>query len=328
MPELVLLDVGLVVIGRNEGDRLVACLRSVVSRVQHIVYVDSGSTDGSCEMAADMGVHVIRLDMSVPFTAARARNIGWRSLMSRMPNLVFIQFVDGDCELTPGWLNDGRIFLDSNPEFAAVCGRLIEKYPERSIYNRLCQYEWDAPSGEAEACGGIAMFRATALLAAHGFRDELIAGEEPELCYRLRLMNWKFMRLPGSMAYHDAAIMKFTQWWRRSKRAGYAFAEGAWLHGRGPERYWVKETLRAVIYGLAIPVVIFVLLFFDQFVALAGALIYPVLWGRVFWRNFLFQKAAAFAFFQVLGKFSESFGVMQFLLSILRGSRQRIIEYK
>ncbi len=328
MSEQVLREVGLVVIGRNEGNRLAACLQSVVGSVQHIVYVDSGSTDGSCEMAADMGVHVIRLDMSVPFTAARARNVGWRSLMSRMPNLAFIQFADGDCELTPSWLNEGCTFLESNPSFAAVCGRLIEKYPDRSIYNRLCQYEWDAPSGETKACGGIAMFRATALVTVDGFRDDLIAGEEPELCYRLRLTSWKIMRLANSMAYHDAAIMTFSQWWRRSRRAGYAFAEGAWRHGRGPERYWVKETLRAAIYGLGIPFGILFFLGFGQFVALMGVLIYPFLWVRIFFRNFFVQKAAIFAFFQVLGKFPESFGAVQFWLSILHGSRQKIIEYK
>ncbi len=65
---------GVVIIGRNEGERFERCLRSLVGRASPIVYVDSGSTDNSvgfAESHASSGVHVVRLDMSTPFTAAR-----------------------------------------------------------------------------------------------------------------------------------------------------------------------------------------------------------------------------------------------------------------
>ena len=39
-------SVDAVVIGRNEGARLIACLDSLQGQVRRVVYVDSGSTDG------------------------------------------------------------------------------------------------------------------------------------------------------------------------------------------------------------------------------------------------------------------------------------------
>ena len=40
-------QLGIVTIGRNEGERLRRCLSSVVGRGMPVVYVDSDSTDGS-----------------------------------------------------------------------------------------------------------------------------------------------------------------------------------------------------------------------------------------------------------------------------------------
>jgi len=45
-----------VVIGRNEGERLVACLASLGGEIRRAVYVDSGSTDGSVAAARAAGV--------------------------------------------------------------------------------------------------------------------------------------------------------------------------------------------------------------------------------------------------------------------------------
>ena len=68
-------------------------------RASVIVYVDSGSNDGSVQRARHLGADVIELDMRVPFTAARARNVGFRRLREISPDIEYVQFVDGDCEL-------------------------------------------------------------------------------------------------------------------------------------------------------------------------------------------------------------------------------------
>jgi len=187
--------VGIVIIGRNEGDRLSKCLASVLPTAQAAMYVDSGSTDGSVEMAQTMGANVLPLDLGSPLTAARARNAGYERLLSLHPKIRFVMFVDGDCEVVDGWMHDARDYLEASPECAAVCGRRRERHPERSVYKKLCDIEWAAPLGDALSCGGDALFRTKAFTQVSGFRDGLIAGEEPELCLRLRGAGWHIHRL-------------------------------------------------------------------------------------------------------------------------------------
>ena len=174
------LGLAVVAIGRNEGKRLTTCLNSATQSVQSTVYVDSGSTDGSVEMARAKGVTVVALDLKqAVFTAARARNAGFASVIANTSGIDFVQFVDGDCAIEDGWLQVASSYLSSNPDVAAVFGRRRERHPERSIYNRLCDLEWAAPPGPARYCGGDVMVRATAFQAVAGYRDDLIAGEEP-----------------------------------------------------------------------------------------------------------------------------------------------------
>src|SRR5947209_19431049 len=100
--------VGVVAVGRNEGERLRRCLASLQGQSAALVYVDSGSTDGSVAVARSFGASVVELDTSVPFTAARARNAGFDRLMAEHPDLAYVQFVDGDCEVDPDWVGRAR----------------------------------------------------------------------------------------------------------------------------------------------------------------------------------------------------------------------------
>lgn len=316
--------VGAVIIGRNEGERLRACLASVLPSVPQVVYVDSGSTDGSVEMAQRMGADVLALDLGLPFTAARARNTGYRRLLTLHPEIRFVQFIDGDCEVVGGWTDAALQHIEAHPDCAVVCGRRRERYPEQSIYNRMCDLEWDTPVGDALSCGGDALFRTDALIQAGGFRDGLIAGEEPELCLRMRRAGWRIRRVDQEMTRHDAAITRWTQWWRRTVRGGHAFAEGAWLHGASPERHWVRQTARAVVWGILLPMLI---VLFGLFVDARGwlvALLYPMQWLRLAIRD----RSPHMAFFTVLGKFAEAQGVLKFGLGKLLGRTGRLIEYK
>ena len=121
--------IGVVVIGRNEGQRLERCLMSLMGRADQLVYVDSGSSDGSVQLANRLGVEVVALDMTQPFTAARARNEGFACLQGIVPGIRHVQFVDGDCEVDAGWLGKAQAFLDQHPDVAVVCGRRRERFP-------------------------------------------------------------------------------------------------------------------------------------------------------------------------------------------------------
>lgn len=323
------MKIGVVVIGRNEGERLRRCLASVVGPDRAVVYVDSGSTDGSVAMAHALGVAAVELDMSIPFTAARARNAGFQRLRERLPELACVQFVDGDCELAAGWLAQAAAWLDAHPEVAMVCGRLRERHPERTIYNRLCDMEWDAPTGAAKACGGNAMARAAPFAAATGYRPELIGGEEPELCLRLRSQGWKIWRLEHEMALHDAAMTRFGQWWRRNVRNGYVFAESAFLHGRMPERHGVRESRRAWIWGLAIPLGTLAATASWGAWGLLPLATYPVQIMRLGLRGKRsVPDNCLWAAFNVLGKFPELAGQIKFQANRMAGRTSRLIEYK
>jgi len=324
--------VGLVAIGRNEGERLRQCLDSVVGKVERIVYVDSGSTDGSVELAQELGVDVVELDLSIPFTAARARNAGVAHLLQASPQTEFIQFVDSDCEVAPGWFDYALAQLDANPNVAVVCGRRRERFPEQSLYNQLCDIEWDTPIGEAKACGGDSMMRVTAFQQVGGFNSTLIAGEEPELCVRIRQNGWKILRLDAEMTRHDAQMRRFGQWWKRMLRGGHAFAEGAWLHGQTPERHWVKESRSIWVWGLLVPLLALGMAWPTRSLSLLLLGGYPLMAYRI--SRYMQQQglpakeAGIYGLFCMLAKFPQLQGQLQFHLNRLLGRRNVLVEYK
>lgn len=315
--------IGVVAIGRNEGERLKRCLASIAREADRVVYVDSGSTDDSRTVAQAAGAEVVELDLSRPFTAARARNSGVAALEAGETALPdFIQFIDGDCELRPGWIQTARAFLDAHPDVAVVCGRRRERHPEASIWNTLIDREWDTPIGETKACGGDAMIRASAFQTVGGFDPSLIAGEEPELCVRLRKAGFRIWRLDVEMTWHDAALTRFGQWWRRSARAGHAAAEGAALHGSRPERHGVDRTRRALVWGVALPLLALLGAFATPW-ALLLFLAYPAQIIRLASRDGWLQ-----GLFLTMGKFAEAQGALSYLWRRLIGAQARLIEYK
>ena len=322
------MNVGVVVIGRNEGERLRRCIQSMPATAP-VVYVDSGSSDDSVNMVRGMGKNVVELDMRTPFTAARARNAGFKRLQELVPGLDYVQFVDGDCELAGGWMDKAAAFLANNEGVAVICGRLRETRPELSVYNRLCDIEWDAPAGEAKSCGGIAMMHAKAFAQVDGFREDLIAGEESELCIRLRSRGWRIWRAADDMGLHDAAMTRFGQWWKRSVRTGYSFAQGANLHGASPERHRLRESRSAWMWGLCIPLFTFVLALVWGPWALLTLTIYPLQIVRLAMRG---ARASgdnwSRAGFLVLGKFPEMLGQVKFLTHHFLGRQARLIEHK
>lgn len=324
-------DLGIVVIGRNEGERLVRSLASVRGR-GHIVYVDSGSTDGSIAAAEAAGARVVSLDLSIPFTAARARNAGCAALGA---DIRLIQFIDGDCAVQPDWLAAARAALDADPGLAAVFGRRREIAPQASTYNWLCDVEWAVPPGPVRQFGGDVMLRRGALEQAGGYPDEMIAGEEPDLSMRLGARGWRIACLPVEMTLHDAAITRFGQWWRRAERSGHAYAE---LEARHPGEY--RRRVRAALFwGAVVPGSVPVLLAVAiasgrgwlALLALVPLLMLVAQFGRVALRERQvrpIREAMTWSWFLLLDKPPHALGILRYWVSRWRGKRTPLIEYK
>lgn len=321
-------SVDAVVIGRNEGERLRACIAALQPQVRRIVYVDSGSTDGSPALVAALGVEVVLLDSDVPFTAARARNAGIAALFGHADRPEFVQLVDGDCALRERWIETARAFLHADPKAALVFGRLRERFPQASIYNRLCDWEWNTPIGPARASGGNVLIRAAALQAVGGYRDEVIAAEDDEMCQRLLHQGWTLWRIAAEMAWHDAAILRFGQWWRRAVRAGHGFAQVGALH----PGHFVAARRRVWVWGAMLPVLLLVGVLIAPALAVGVAVLFALSLSRVAWR---FRKGGMSGFdalkgavLVTLSKVPNLVGVVTWLWRRQCGSAARIIEYK
>lgn len=239
-----------VVIGRNEGERLVRCLQSVrdmapIGGPVEVLYVDSDSTDGSAARAAELGARVVEVHPTRP-SAAIGRNAGWRAARADV-----VLFLDGDTVLDREFVVSSLAELGA-PNVAVVWGHRREIHPEASIYNRVLDLDWVYAPGETEFCGGDALMRRSALERVDGFDDELIAGEEPDLCRRLRARGFTILHVDRPMTGHDLAITRFSQYWRRAERAGHAYAEVA-ARFRGTDLpLWDAEVKRNRIHGLGL----------------------------------------------------------------------------
>jgi|HubBroStandDraft_6_1064221.scaffolds.fasta_scaffold240172_2 GT2 family glycosyltransferase len=329
---------GVVVIGRNEGERLARCLASVRAIPQR-VYVDSGSTDGSVELARAEGMAVIELTTPPYFTAARARNAGLTQLLTEAPDLEFVQMVDGDCEVQPRWIESAVAFLGKDPHLALVFGRRRERYPQRSIYNALCDDEWNVPVGAASGVGGDALFRVSALREVEFYNAAMIAGEDMELAMRLRKSGWQLCRIDAEMTLHDVNITRFGQWWNRARRAGHAYGEVALLHPDVHEPDWPGSVRHIVLWGVGVPAItsIAALLaltidsrwWFAAALPLLACFLNMVRLARRQQRRGLSAPLArASAFYLMLAKLPQLLGLISYYRDRLSGRASHLIEYK
>ncbi|TCD06998.1 glycosyltransferase family 2 protein [Erythrobacteraceae bacterium CFH 75059] len=329
--------IGIVIIGRNEGERLEACLRSVAGQGA-AVYVDSGSTDGSVALARSLGVAVVELDTDVPFTAARARNAGLARLLRDHPEAEFVQMVDGDCAVHPEWLSTAIADMADDPRRAVVFGRRRERDPGRNAYHRAIDDEWSVPAGPASACGGDALFRVAALREVGGYNDALIAGEEPEMCLRLRARGWRVWSNGAEMTAHDVAMTHLRQWWHRARRTGFGIAALIALHGKDADRSWMRLQQSALLWSslmlLAIPGLVLSLVGTGaplRLLALAPALAVAAQVVRLArskaaamgWRG-----GAQWALLIMIAKLAQARGWLQHRVQQRRGTRATLIEYK
>jgi len=320
------MSVAIVLIGRNEGARLVRALASVTGGDARVVYVDSGSTDDSVAAAKSSGGTVVELTKDRPFTAARGRNAGFAALGDTPPD--YVQFIDGDCAVEPDWIAAGVAELAANPALGIVTGWRAEIHREASVYNQMIDVEWHRPAGNITTCSGDMMVRSTAFTDAGGFDETVIAAEDDEFCIRLRGKGWKMRRLPLKMTRHDAAMTRFSEWWRRCVRSGHGFAQVGDMHAG----YFARERKRVLVYGAVFPALglLFLVLFPVGLIGIAA--LYAVSYYRsqrgLLGEGLPPQEARHHAVFLVISKFPNIIGMGIFTWRKAFGHKMNIIEYK
>jgi GT2 family glycosyltransferase len=318
------MNIGIVIIGRNEGERLKKCLGSVLKHNCKTVYVDSDSNDGSPGLAKTLLSEVVCLDSSLPMNAAIARNAGFKHIMQCYPKLQYIHFIDADCELAEGWLAAAYDFLEKHSNNVAVCGRLREKNVNLSIYARQCDMSWYIPPGEIESCGGIATIKASIFKKLNGFNETLIAGEEAELYERARAKGYKVNCIDAFMGLHDSAIVSLKQWWVRNIRTGFVYADNIGKVNYNSQRRGV------LIWGAIMPFAIAVISFINL-LGISLSLIYPAQIIRITLKldiPYKFSDKLLEGFFCVFAKFPQLLGLVKYKLNVLLKSDVKIIEYK
>jgi glycosyltransferase involved in cell wall biosynthesis len=324
-----------VVIGRNEGQRLKRCLDSIagmrgVEGEVELVYSDSSSTDGSPELAKSFGADVIVLNAEHP-TAALGRNAG----LSRA-HAPYILFLDGDTILHPDFPRTALAILRSDESVAAVWGHRREIHPERSLYNRILDLDWIFPPGETQFCGGDVVMRRSAIEQVHGYDPTLIAGEEPELCRRLRARGYRILHIDSPMTGHDLAMTAWNQYWRRATRAGHAYAEVSSRFASSEDPLWTAESranLRRGGFWIASFALAVLAFCFTPWTLAAWLAMLVLLALRSSWKSRWKAPGeplllVAYGLHSHLQQIPIFLGQLQFYRDRKRGKKRNLIEYK
>lgn len=331
-------QLAVVIIGRNEGERLVQCILAVQAmqipaalQPYTIIYVDSNSTDGSLERAAKLGAQVLSVKPERP-AAAIGRNAGWQAT-----DAPYVLFLDGDTLIHSEFINAAYAEMQSDRKIAVVAGHRRERYPLASIYQRVLDLEWLYPLGDVAFCGGDALMRREALAAVGGYNPQLIAGEEPEMCQRMRAKNYRIVHINHPMTLHDLAIHKFSQWWRRASRTGHAYAEVSQLLKHSDFPLWAAEAkhnfrntgiLLGLLFGsLALSVLLFSLLPFLAFIAFFAVLCLRSGW-RARWKSDNLMTLLLYGIHAQCQHFPIALGQVSYYWLRWRGRKRRLIEYK
>ncbi len=324
-----------VVIGKDEGERLRRCLDSVRRMLPpegglELIYVDSRSTDDSAEVARMAEARVVTLDTARP-TAGAARNAGWR--VAQAP---IILFLDGDCTV------DAEFAVRALPEFqdarvAVVFGRLQERFRETALYDRLVELDrTNPPPGPAVNCGGNAIMRRSVLETVNGFDPGLIGGEENDLCVHIRNLGLLVLRIDAPMAEHDLGMQRFSQYCVRAFRAGYGFAE---VSRRHPGRVvWNKEKIGiSTVFGVFLVLMLsssaVCLIVWNSWIPLVATFGVAILQALcIAWRNRWKSSDRVarllYGFFWVAKQLPALCGQVVFRLDRLAGHRRGWISYK
>jgi mycofactocin glycosyltransferase len=201
--------VSVVVPVRNRPEEIQACLRSLREQDYpkeklEVLVVDDASTDQTAMVVSGFPVRLIRMteQRQAPF----CRNQGARNAGGEI-----LAFIDSDCLASPEWLKE-LIPVFRDPSVGAVGGKVASHYDGKKldryeqVMSSLSMGNWPKRSAKKEpffyvpSCN--LLVRRKAFLAVGGFEEELIVGEDVDLCWRLQDQGQQVEYRPAGTVYH------------------------------------------------------------------------------------------------------------------------------
>jgi len=214
--------VSIIIIGKNEESNLGNCFRSVLEMDYpadrfEVIYVDTGSTDRSLEIARKSNVRAVEEHAQFP-SPGLARNRGIQEAQYDI-----IHFIDGDMTIDSGYLRKAVSFLDTD-RIACVIGNVSERRSDRSFLARVLNYPWSIRrSGFVEAPGAGGTFLKGVLQMINGYNPLILKGQETELGYRIRQKGYRIYKIEHTMGVHHYGINNLCDLAKRSYLMGISY---------------------------------------------------------------------------------------------------------
>ncbi|PZW01840.1 Glycosyltransferase, catalytic subunit of cellulose synthase and poly-beta-1,6-N-acetylglucosamine synthase [Micromonospora phaseoli] len=263
--------VSVIVPAYNEKEGIAAAVRSLAAGDHpggiEVVVVDDGSTDGTADIAAGLGLPNVRV--------VRKPNGGKPSALNTGVALArhdLIVMVDGDTVFEPDALR--RLVQPfGDPQVGAVAGN-VKVGNRRGMIAKWQHIEYvigfnlDRRLYETLRCmptipGAIGAFRRAALEYAGGMTDDTLA-EDTDITMALGRAGWKVVYEESARAWTEAPT-SFGQLWKQRYRWSYGTMQAMWKHrrsvldkgasGRFSRRCLAFLTLFGVLLPLTAPVI-------------------------------------------------------------------------
>jgi glycosyltransferase involved in cell wall biosynthesis len=204
------ITLSVVIVTRNEEDRIRDCIESVLTACRtavsafEILLVDSASTDRTVDYATEYDITVLRIPDEHTVAASAGRYAGEQAARGEM-----VLHVDGDMVLTETWLTQAVAYMEETG-VAGVEGCL----------DSVTQSDVEL----VDSIGGVVLYDADALSAVGGFDPHMLGNEDVDLGFRLTAAGYDLVRLPVVSASHpsNGTLSEPIRRWR----AGYYFAPG------------------------------------------------------------------------------------------------------
>jgi len=193
----------------NRPEEIDSCLQALSeldypSKKLEILVVDDASSDHTPEVVSGFPVTLIRLpeNRQAPF----CRNLGARRACGEI-----LAFIDSDCLASPSWLKE-LVPVFNDRSVAAVGGKVNSYYDRKGldryeqVMSSLNRGVWPRRSSEQDpffyvpSCN--LLVRRNVFLSVGGFQEELVVGEDVDLCWRLQDQGHPVEYRPVGIVYH------------------------------------------------------------------------------------------------------------------------------